>query len=68
MRSDRFHRGEMRTTEQPATVRELIAALAETEDALRGCRAGVTTARHRAAALRQGQIVRELRRRPVAVR
>ena len=57
----------MRTTEQPTPIRDLIAALAETEDELRGCRTGAATARHRAAALRQGRIVMELRRRPVSL-
>jgi hypothetical protein len=58
----------METTRQPTPIRELIAELAATEDVLRGCRAGSPSARHRAARLRQGQIVTELRRRPVAVR
>jgi hypothetical protein len=58
----------MRTTEHPTPIRELIAELAETEDVLRGCRAGATSARHRAVAVRQGQIVLELRRRPAADR
>jgi hypothetical protein len=57
----------METTKQPTSIRELIAELADTEDVLRGCRAEAPTARHRAARLRQGQIVMELRRRPLSV-
>jgi hypothetical protein len=57
----------METHQQPTPIRELIAELADTEDLLRGCRAEAPTARHRAARLRQRQIVRELRRRPVSV-
>ena len=57
----------MRTTEQPTPIRDLIAELAGTEDELRGCRGTAPSARHRAAALRQGQIVMELRRRPVSL-
>ncbi|HEU5241979.1 MAG TPA: hypothetical protein VFU25_08195 [Ornithinibacter sp.] len=57
----------METTQQPTPIRQLIAELADTEDVLRGCRADSPSATHRAARRRQGQIVRELRRRPVAV-
>ena len=57
----------METTKQPTSIRQLIAELADTEDVLRGCRADSPSATHRAARRRQGQIVRELRRRPVAV-
>jgi hypothetical protein len=46
-------------------IRDLIAELAGTEDLLRGCRADSPTAGHRAARVRQAEIVGELRRRPV---
>ena len=46
-------------------IRDLIAELAVTEDLLRGCRADSPAAGHRAARVRQAEIVGELRRRPV---
>ncbi len=54
------------TAPQPqprSSVRELIAELARTEDALRECRRIGATARQVAVAREQATIVRELRRR-----
>ena len=52
--------------EQQPTIRDLIAELAETEDALRGCR-DAAGARERSTRRRQGEIVTELRRRHARV-
>ncbi|MBM6405274.1 hypothetical protein JQN72_13590 [Phycicoccus sp. CSK15P-2] len=47
----------------PPTVRELIAELARTEDALRGTHTRELTASDLSAVRRQAAVVRELRRR-----